>query len=282
MDLGPSELELYFARVNYAGPREPSQDVLRELQYRHAHAVPFENLDVLLGRGIRLDAGALTEKLIHGGRGGYCYEQNGLFQRVLTAVGFKVTPLAARVRWQVPDAVETGRTHMLLRVDLADGPHIVDVGFGGLNPTGPFTLTPGVAQRTSLETYRIVPGNGDYGLEALLGNAWATLYRFTLEPNPPPDQEISNWFVSTAPTSRFVQNLTLALPAGDRRHTLFNDRFTIRHRDGRVEERTLDGADALAETVRRYFGLDLEAIAGTGGAKAIVERCFPAGQNRVL
>jgi len=282
MDLGLDALEKYFARVNYGGPREPSLAVLRELQHRHTHTIVFENLDVLLGRGIRLDTGALAEKLVEGRRGGYCYEQNGLFQRVLTALGFAVTPLAARVRWQVPDTVETGRTHMLLKVDLADGPYIVDVGFGGVNPTAPFALIEGVEQPTSLDTYRIVPWVGGYALEALLGERWGTLYRFTLEPNPPPDQEISNWFVSTAPTSRFVLNLTLALPAGDRRYTLFNDRFTIRHRDGRVEERTLDGADDLAVTMRRYFGLDLEAIAGAEGAKAIIERCFPAGQNRVL
>jgi len=281
MDLGLGDLESYFARVNYGGPREPSLDVLRDLQYRHTHSVPFENLDVLLGRGIRLDTEALAGKLIGARRGGYCFEQNGLFQRVLAALGFAVTPLAARVRWQVPDGVETGRTHMLLKVDLAEGPHIVDVGFGGLNPTAPFALTPGLEQPTSLETYRIVPCDGDYALEALLGEAWGTLYRFTLEPNPQPDQEISNWFVSTAPASRFVLNLTLALPEGDRRHTLFNDRFTIRHRGGRVEERTLDGADALVDTVQRYFGLDLAAIAGMDGAKAIVERCFPAGRNRI-
>lgn len=282
MDLGLGELESYFIRVNYSGPREPSLGVLRELQYRHTHSFPFENLDVLLARAIRLDTEALTAKLIDGRRGGYCFEQNGLFRRVLTALGFTVTPLAARVRWQVPDGTETGRTHMLLRVDLADGPYIVDVGFGGLNPTAPFALRPGLEQPTSLETYRIAPWEGGYELQALLGESWATLYRFTLEPQLLPDQEISNWFVSTAPTSRFVLNLTLALPAGDRRHTLFNDRFTIRHRDGRVEERTLDGADALAETMRRYFGLDLQAIAGMDGANAIVERCFPAGQNRVL
>ena len=282
MDLGSDALESYFARVNYAGPREPSLELLRELQYRHAHSVPFENLDVLLGRGIRLDTASLTAKLIQGRRGGYCFEQNGLFWRVLTALGFTVTPLAARVRWQVPDEVETGRSHLLLKVDLAEGPFIVDVGFGGLSPTAPFALEPGLAQATSLETYRVVSFAGGYALEALLGESWTTLYRFTLEPQPMPDQEISNWFVSTAPTSRFVLNLTVALPAGDRRHTLFNDQLTIRYRDGRVEERTLDGADALVETMRRYFGLDLEAIAGMEGAKAIVERCFPAGQNRVL
>jgi N-hydroxyarylamine O-acetyltransferase len=282
MDLSPDTLESYFTRIDYAGPRAPTLGVLRDLHYRHAHAVPFENLDVLLGRGIRLDAGALTEKLIRARRGGYCFEQNGLFQRVLTTLGFAVTPLAARVRWQVPAEIETGRTHMLLKVDLAEGPHIVDVGFGGLNPTGPFLLEPGLAQATSLETYRIVPWGGGYELQALLGEAWAVLYRFTLEPQLPPDQEISNWFVSTAPTSRFVLNLTLALPDGDRRHTLFNDRFTIRYRDGRVEERMLEDAQALVLTLRRYFRLDLETIAGMDGAKAIVERCFPAGQNHVL
>ena len=282
MDLGLIELESYFARVNYSGPREPSLGVLRALQYRHAHSVPFENLDVLLGRGIGLDPTALTEKLIRARRGGYCFEQNGLFWRVLSALGFAVTPLAGRVRWQVPDDVETGRSHLLLKVDLADGSHIVDVGFGGLNPTAPLALTPNLAQATSLETYRVVAWGEGYALEALLGETWTTLYRFTLEPQPLPDQEISNWFVSTAPTSRFVLNLTLALPAVDRRYTLFNDRFTIRYCDGRVEERTLDGADGLALTMRRYFGLDLEGIAGREGAKAIVERCFPAGQNRVL
>jgi N-hydroxyarylamine O-acetyltransferase len=282
MDLSLSELESYFARVKYTGPREPTHEVLRDLQYRHVHTFPFENLDVLLGRGIRLDTESLTGKLIAGRRGGYCFEQNGLFWRVLSTLGFRVTPLAARVRWQVPDDVETGRTHMLLKVELGEGPYIVDVGFGGLNPTAPFALVPGLEQATSLETYRIASWAGGYALQAQLGEAWATLYRFTLEPQLPPDQEISNWFVSTAPNSRFVLNLTLALPAGDRRYTLLNDRFTIRYRDGRHEERTIASADALIETVRRYFGLDLEIIAGIEGAKAIVDRCFPAGQNRVL
>jgi len=282
MDLSLRDLQSYFTRVNYTGPREPTLDVVRDLQFRHTHTVPFENLDVLLGREIRLETEALTAKLIEGRRGGYCFEQNGLFGMVLTALGFTVTPLAARVRWQVPDDVQTGRTHMLLKVDLAEGPYIVDVGFGGLNPTAPFALTPGLEQTTSLETYRIGPWNGGYELQARLGGAWATLYRFTLEPQLPPDQEISNWFVSTAPTSRFVLNLTLALPVDDRRYTILNDRFTVRYRDGRVEERTLDGADALVDTVRQYFGLDIVAIAGIEGAKAIVERCFPAGQNRVL
>jgi N-hydroxyarylamine O-acetyltransferase len=282
MNLSCEDLDAYFTRINYSGPREPSLDVLRDLQYRHTHSFPFENLDVLLGRGIRLAPEALTGKLIAARRGGYCFEQNGLLWRMLVTLGFTVTPLAAQVRWLVPDDVTTGRTHLLLRIDLPEGPYIVDVGFGGLCPTGPFALIHGIAQSTSLETYRIVPWGEAHELQARLLDVWTPLYRFTLEPQLLADQEISNWFVSTAPTSRFVLNLTLARPDGDRRLTMFNDQFTIRHRDGRVEERTLSGADDLIDTVRRYFDLDIDLIAGRDGAKAIVERCFPAGQNRVL
>jgi len=111
---------------------------------------------------------------------------------------------------------------------------------------------------------------------------WTALYRFTLEPMTLPDQEIANWFVATSPASLFVQCLVMARPDGERRLTLRNAQFTIRQRDGQVEERTLAGVDDLVETVRRYFDLDLGSIAGAEGAKAIVERCFPAGQNRVL
>lgn len=281
MDLAPRDLENYFTRIKYSGSREPAFEVLRDLQYRHVQTVPFENLDVLLGRPIGLDTESLTGKLIAGRRGGYCFEQNGLFWRVLKALGFAVTPLAARVRWMVPD-VPTGRTHMLLKVDLGDGPYIVDVGFGGVNPTAPFALVCDLEQPTSLETYRIVRRSDGYELQARLGVAWSPLYRFTLEPQTVADYEISNWFVSTAPNSHFVRNLTLARHDGDRRLTVFNDQFTIRYRDGRVEERTLDGVDDLIATIRQHFHLDLAIIAGAAGAKAIVERCFPAGQNRVL
>jgi N-hydroxyarylamine O-acetyltransferase len=282
MNLGRADLEKYFTRVKYSGPREPTLAVLRDIHFRHVLTLPFENLDVLLGRPIGLDSGALVGKLLDAGRGGYCFEQNGLLSRVLTALGFRVTPLAASVRLWVPDDVETGHTHLLLKVDLPEGPYIVDAGFGGLNPTGPFALVRDVEQPTSLETYRIVARDIGYELHARLGVVWTVLYRFTLQPMTLPDQEIANWFVSTSPASLFVQSLVMARPDGERRLTLRNAQFSIRRRDGRVEERTLTGVDDLVETVWRYFDLDLAVIAGAEGAKAIVERCFPAGENRVL
>jgi N-hydroxyarylamine O-acetyltransferase len=275
--LSNRDLDAYFTKIGYAGSWTPTLDVLRQVQRLHTETFPFENLDVLLGRPIRLDMPALIAKLIGGRRGGYCFEQNTLLARVLTSLGFIVTPLAARVRLGVPDGIATGRTHMLLKVAAEDATYIVDVGFGGLNPTAPFALVPGMEQPTSLETYRFVVHGAGFEMQAKLAETWTPLYRFTEEPQAEIDYDIANWFVSTSPASRFVQNLTLARPGRDRRAAVLNDRLTVRYPDGRAEESTIEGVDGLGRVMAEYFGLDLFAIAGEAGARAIAERCFPRG-----
>ena len=96
------DLDAYFARIGYDGPRTPTLETLRALHLLHPAAIAFEAIDVLLDRGIDLDPAAVDAKLITAGRGGYCYEQNGLFKRVLTALGFEVEGLIARVQWGAP------------------------------------------------------------------------------------------------------------------------------------------------------------------------------------
>lgn len=96
---------------------------------RHAEAIPFENLNPLLRWPVRLDAPSLQRKMVRAGRGGYCFEQNLLLSHALTALGFRVTGLAARMLWNVPEGVVTPRGHMLLCVDIDEQPYIVDVGF---------------------------------------------------------------------------------------------------------------------------------------------------------
>ena len=131
------DLDAYFHRVGYAGPRAATLEALRWLHARHAEAIPYENLDPLVGRPVRLDPASLERKLVRGGRGGYCFEQNLLFRHVLEALGFRVTGLAARVLWNAVEGVVPPRGHMVLRVELADGPYLADVGFGGQSLTGP-------------------------------------------------------------------------------------------------------------------------------------------------
>ena len=98
----PVDLDAYCARIGYSGPREPTLETLRALQALHAAAIPFEAIDVQLDRGIDLAPAAIDAKLIGGRRGGYCFEQNNLFMRVLAAVGFSVEGLMGRVRWIAP------------------------------------------------------------------------------------------------------------------------------------------------------------------------------------
>src|SRR5215471_15232590 len=150
------DLDAYLARIGYVGPREPSLAVLRSIHALHPSAIPFENLDVIRGVGIRLDLPSIEQKLVRDRRGGYCFEQNGLFAAVLEELGFEVTPLAARVRWQVPPDVRTSLTHMVLRVDVERVPYLADVGFGGQTPTAPLRLDVPDAQRTPRETFRVV------------------------------------------------------------------------------------------------------------------------------
>src|SRR5258706_13268600 len=150
------DLDAYFRRIGYSGERTPTLDTLRALQCRHTEAIPFENLNPLLGWPVRLDAASLEQKLVRDGRGGYCFEQNLLFLHVLKALGFSVLGLAARVLWNVPAGVITSRSHMLLRVDIGEEPYIADVGFGGQVLTGPLRLEPDTEQATPHEPFRLL------------------------------------------------------------------------------------------------------------------------------
>src|SRR5678816_4121784 len=148
-------LSAYFARIGYSGPPEPRFASLQGIVAGHAMAIPFENIDVLLGRGARLDIGAIIDKLVRRRRGGYCFEHNTLLRHALEAVGFKVAGLAARVLWNRPEGDPTARTHMLLRVMLPEGDFLADVGFGGLTLTAPLRAEIGLEQTTPHEPHRL-------------------------------------------------------------------------------------------------------------------------------
>ena len=112
------DLDSYFKRVGYSGPRTATLETLCALQALHPRSIPFENLDTLSGRPVALDLSSLEHKLVQSRRGGYCFEQNLLFKHVLNAVGFDAAALAARVVWERPADELRARTHMVLLVTL--------------------------------------------------------------------------------------------------------------------------------------------------------------------
>lgn len=255
------DLQPYLSRIGVAtGPADLA--TLRAVVAGHTRTIPFENLDPLTGREVRLDEGSLVAKLVHGGRGGYCFEQNALLRAALDLLGYRTTALIARVVWGLPaDAPAPPRSHMVLRVDLPDGPHVVDVGFGGNTLTGVLAVTPGVAQETPHEPYRLVADGPELVMQALIGGAWRALYRF--DPrigNEPADYEVANFWTSRHPSSHFVTGLTAARADTDRRHALGGARHVVHHLGGPSETRELGSVREIREVLERDLHIDTSGL----------------------
>jgi len=251
------DLDAYIARIGYVGPHTPTLAVLNAIACAHIQSIPFENLDVLLGRPILLEPAAIFQKLIYDHRGGYCFEQNGLLMELLSALGFKVAPMSARVRWQRPRDYIPPRTHAFLRVEVDGASWLVDVGFGGLSPTAAIRLDDsGYPQTTPHELRRIIRDQGRLLHQVLLAEQWCDLYEFTLEEMPLIDREVANWYTSSHPQSLFRNQLIVsrAAPEGVRL-TIQNDEFSIRGRDGRSDARKLTSPKELLEVLATHFGL---------------------------
>jgi N-hydroxyarylamine O-acetyltransferase len=251
------ELEAYFARTGYAGPRMPTLATLNGIVSAHAQTIPFENLDVLLGRGINLDPAAVQQKLIREKRGGYCFEQNSLLLHVLEALGFSVKPISARVRLQRPRDFIPPRTHLFLRIELAGESWLADVGIGSLSLTSAIRLNSDAEQATAHEPHRIVRDGAMLFHQARLGDDWVDVCEFTLEEMPPIDRELANWFTSTHPQSHFRSRLVAARAGPDRtRLAVLNHELTIRHTiEGRAEKREIKSPEELLAILAEYFGL---------------------------
>jgi arylamine N-acetyltransferase len=264
------DLTAYFDRIDYRGAVEPTLEVLQDLMTAHTRTIPFENLDPLMGVPVDdLSPEALTDKLVHRRRGGYCYEHNGLMGYVLTEVGFRVRRLAGRVIWMSPpDAPPPTQTHTVLAVTFpgSQGPYLVDVGFGGQTLTSPIRFQTGNAQQTTREPYRLDDRGEGLVLQAQIGQEWRPLYEFTTRTQPGIDLLVGSWFVSTHPSSHFVTGLMAALVTDDARYNLSGRDLTI-HRAGGSEKVLLDDAVAVVETLHGRFGINIDDV----GARSLLE-----------
>ncbi|NUO85195.1 MAG: arylamine N-acetyltransferase [Cupriavidus sp.] len=261
--LDAAQLDAWLARLGIAVPPSPTLQALDAVLAAHLATIPFENVDPLLRRAVRIDLDAVFDKLVTRRRGGYCFELNTLLGAGLGALGYEVTPLAARVRWGVPDDVPTMTSHMLLRVEVAHRSYLVDVGFGG--PT-PFRAMPLSEPPDDGFPYRLAPSPPQAGTSAFhsydlqaRGDAdWIPVYRFDLTPQPPIDFEARNWYVSTHPDSIFLQRLMAARTDGGTRVTLANGELAERAPDGSVRRTHLPHADAVVQALSQRFGIVLD------------------------
>lgn len=252
----PIDLQAYFRRIDFPGGAPPTLATLDALCAAHVKTIPFENLDVLLGKPIDLSDDSVDRKLVHGGRGGYCFEHNPLFHRVLTALGFEAKLVSARTRLQRPRDFTPPRTHVFNVVTIAGERFVADVGVGGLSPTSAVRLDSEEEQATPHEPRRIVRDGGRFFHQARLGGTWADVCEFTLEEMPPIDREVANWFTSAHPQSHFRNRLLVAraLDEGGRL-TLLNRELTERPREGQAKTRVITSPEELLEVLASRFGL---------------------------
>src|SRR5262245_4338300 len=138
----------WFERIGYAGPTTPTLETLNRLIFAHAHSISYETLDIMLGRPPKLDVPKLQNKMIAGGRVGYCLEQNMLFRAGLRSLGYRITSLQGRVVRGLAIDAPRPAIHMLLQVELPEGTYLADVGFSNLAPTCALLLEPEIEQET--------------------------------------------------------------------------------------------------------------------------------------
>jgi N-hydroxyarylamine O-acetyltransferase len=254
------DLDAYCRRIGYSGARVPTLDTLRAIHRLHPQAIAFENLDPLLKRPVRLDAASLQRKLVHSGRGGYCYEQNILFGHALRAIGFKVKELAGRVLWNLPEGTVTPRVHMLLLIALEGQSYVADVGFGNNTLTGPLVLISGLEQSTPHEPFQLIEVGDEFIAQVKIRDGWAKLYRFDLEEQLLSDLELGNWYMSTHPDSRFVCELVAARAEPDRRYALCNNELAVHRLNGKTERRVLRTVPELRDVLTDVFRLTLPDV----------------------
>ena len=257
------DIDAYLKRINYYGPRDPGIDTLVRLHKAHLYSVPFENLDIHLGRPIILDEAKIIRKVVEERRGGFCYELNGAFCALLRKLGFEVTMLSAGVI-RNDGSFGPPFDHMTLLVQLDDR-WLADVGFGD-SFCEPLRLDDREEQSQSDDVYRIVEDGGRFILQRLERGSWSPQYRFGLEGHTLADYAEMCLYHQTSPDSTFTQRRTCTRATPQGRVTVTGMRL-IETVSGNRREVELEGAGEWRAALREHFGVELER--GVGEAPVI-------------
>jgi len=249
----------YLARIGYTGPVASTANALRDLHRAHMLSVPFENLDIGLGRKIACDESAFVRKIVEQHRGGFCYELNGAFAALLRELGFHVTLLSARVpREDGSDGPEFD--HLALRVELNE-PWLADVGFGD-SFVEPLRLQTGVEQPQRGWSYRIVEEQDSLHhnllhMERSESNGTSRRqYSFTLKPRRLADFSPMCHYHQTSPESPFTRKSVCSMATPTGRITIA-DRKLIVTRNGKKEESQLGSEEQWRAALQEHFAVIL-------------------------
>lgn len=254
-----SFLDLYFERISYSRSPAPNLETLRDLHLLHLQNIPYENIDVFCLQGVKLDLESLQRKILLRQRGGYCFEQNGLFVMALTELGFKCHPNMARVHRNRPQP--GGRTHHVNLVELDGQTWLCDVGFGGSAFRHPLMLQADVEVEQMGELFRLRRSDehGFY-LGKKMGPDWQPFYTFKIEPALPIDMAMANFYTANSRDHIFLDSIMGTRMTGRGRVTLHNHTFKVFDLiEGTVNRETVTDFDAYTRKLQKHLGVELDA-----------------------
>lgn len=247
------DLRACLSRIGYGGPRKPNLATLTALQEAFLRTVPFENLDIHLGRPIILDTERFHAKIVDERRGGFCYECNGLFHAMLQTMGFEVRYLAAAMLLERSVPMDFGHMALLVRLDQD---YLVDVG-NGQSCRLPLRMDGGNRITSEGVDYEVGAFEGGYALYyRAAGDDWKPHFRFTTTPRDLGEfAELCAWH-QTSPRSRFTRHRLASIATAGGRMTLLDTELTVAEGDMQ-EVRRLGDANDYGAALRRHFGLVL-------------------------
>ena len=244
------DLDAYFARIGWNGARDSSFETLCGVLKAHTGMIPFENLDVLLGRPPRLDLDGLQNKLVRQHRGGYCFEHATLLAAALTELGFAPVMHAARVVLMRPKE-QSPRGHMFLSVKIGGETFLLDPGFASYSARMPLPLRAGDLHSNQSH---VLTKDGDlWTLHVRCDGALIPGWVTTLEEEHAIDFEVSNHWTATCPTSPFTQVMMMSAMTDKGRVNVMNRDVTMPG----GETRQLADRRELRDLLAAYFGFDL-------------------------
>jgi len=253
------DLDAYFERIGWRDTTTASYRTLAGLVEAHVTRIPFENLDVLLGRPIRLDDDSLQAKLVTGRRGGYCFEHASLFARVLEQLGFDCARHSARVVMLRP-AHLAARTHMFLTVNLPQGTFVADPGFGAHAPRVPVPLVEAAQAHHGSDVHWMTRAHGLWTLHTREGERIVDCWASDCARDNLIDFEVSNHYVATHPDSSFVNRLMLRGFTVDGTSMSIMNREVTRRRGNESSTTVISDRKALRDMLARDLGLDVPEI----------------------
>ena len=245
----------YLSRIGLTTLPSPTADGLRRLQDHHMRHVPFENLDVLLGRPLDLTAAALFNKIVSRNRGGYCFELNTLYAALLSEVGFNPVPMLARV-W-LRDPVETPtRSHLVNRVIIEGEDWISDVGFGGRAARVPLKIEDGYEVDDGDGRIRIIKdAEFGYRISRLQDGAWSDQYTVETQAAYRNDILSGNYWTECNPDSHFRQGIGVGLFTPEGRASFYGGVLTYRGKE--TSSQAISGLSTTLDVLHAEFDLSL-------------------------